>query len=1019
MLDITKSSFGQRIPSVFIRSVVLSPILPSHAQTSKATPRGFTASVNLVLKVLNGAPTEHFHNRLRMMVCMITNRDHARNILSNPRALKQDIRSPRSHPGMPKKYISFEDSCECSCGDPKKKEVVNTRESAYVQNYSYQVKFDLPGNAYNYLSCLVVPYYANSDSAANRVKNINFPVGIPRIEDVLIGNQSQKRRFIFRLAETMSGFGTSGEIYAGPVHYHAGKYMAGYIHHDKAHPKLSREQVSNKKIIDRRYERQLGATKRRNAIQKLEMLNQRASKNLLVRKMLSSRDYFSPIEYSRQADNTLRLLFSADKLKMAKNSIQYSHLYNSDQESLNAIEIKDVILYRRRVTHYPGNNKLSGIPPANRWFDSNEKESAVCSLKKGNLSCLGSHASQPGIFNFVGEDREIGSFIDGLYRYSVKVRYIDKSSIKFLKLLKDLTNSSKRFDKFIKIASLPGGYNCDSKSFSPSRIKELYLISGSPWKNVAIDYISALTAFAGVNSLAPLGADGWLKTLLSLTDPVSADLSSLMTVKRLVGSLLGKLNYALNKPTVSGNEEALSFRSKISYASPGSNSYVEVKHKFLSAYNTKGKANLGLEYMPNIAYGRGRLPRFSWRQWNARINTEKAKYTVAHPENQYYNLTGYISPQAIRIPLGSARDGKVEEAPGAYVGWNKKSDIPVNMALPARDNRSLKFIAVTSMMLPSDGLTIALAKRSQTGRLNFSNDHNTDLATQRRKLLGSQGITVTALPRGIASQIEENNGCFPLVRASELVGGNSRFLKQCEDEKEKPRILNSMDPDDPAAATELAGILTEDVMSFFGSVSMDLSQIPDSLAASDPRRNSGQSGTATMGQLSKYMLFDSVVKVESLQGYRNGNVGDPIWKTLTEKDFGESGLGAGEYLICRLRENNNQNIFTLPAYNQVFVIGNTPKQSKSVSNVISEGQKYSDNRRRLQNFAEYSVISSNLMNLPMEYLVSREAMRLLSGRSSDRSAPTRPAGTPTRPGGGKGSSGGSKSGMTSGGGGKY
>ena len=57
---------------------------------------------------------------------------------------------------------------------------------------------------------------------------------------------------IYRLAETMEGYGTQGSIWPGQVHRHEDKIMVGAFHTEQNHPSVVAEQVQNIKIKDYR-----------------------------------------------------------------------------------------------------------------------------------------------------------------------------------------------------------------------------------------------------------------------------------------------------------------------------------------------------------------------------------------------------------------------------------------------------------------------------------------------------------------------------------------------------------------------------------------------------------------------------------------------------------------------------------------------------------------------------------------------------------------------------------------------
>jgi len=950
MPNISVQSFSLgALPKVFVRSIRLNPVVNST----------FTIDINLLLKrTLQNDPSA-WRNSLRMAVFLITDEKELRSLKSNPRYLRNNIRHFRdavpldptrgiqgladpAHQSLftiKKKYITFEDACLCACEDGIDTEIINTKKGASVVNYQYNVNFSLHNRDYNFLACLVVPYLAHpQDQSPSGLSSSRFLMGDYRVEDILLKNKPTGTRRIYKLKSAHGGFGSKDEFWVNKVHMNsAGFPMAGgreLMLHNTSHPHLAERLVPNMKVIDHR--EQLGVHRLLPwASQVVEKLTRRfdtlLDKSQLLRN-IESKNYFSPISYSRQSDNSLRLFFGIDLYKLAKNSIKYSFLYKTPSQMIDALEITNISVYRRRTHSWPLNNELTGAPAANRAYDFNEEEKLVCSIRNGDLSSFIATQSL-SIRNYVGQDVEIASFTDGMYQYEVKIDFIDRSPERLHNIINRLKNASVRYNRYMQSAMANGGYNCNQDSFSEKRIGYLYTKHKGAWAAMVLAVTNAMRDVYGSKAFFPMSQSQWMRNLQSLCNPRTATPTTLLSMKAVVDNLLSKLSETYNRISIVGNTEAINFKSRVELGA-SKRTIIKIDHKFLSAYEVKNKTNIGLDYTPGLLTTRTFLPRYTIIDWDARVTHEIKRYgaTVVTDSNARpsgvspratvagANVNGYLSPTAIVLPVG-------------------------------------KSMRVTQGMNYYGSLDILLAAKSTSGAYVFSDiQGGGDINTKVRELLGYASVSIDWLPLAtMRNLIFSDSSCLSKIKSQEIVGPGSPFNTQRKREVDKARLYGYIDSETQAVTNKVVDLIVKDLSTSFTNTQInDLSQIPDSLAVQNLKAGSKNNFDFCMN-------YNSVQTVEYLAGYEGGFAAKETWRTLNRSKREE--LSSGGFLICRLRPNNSimnvPNLYTkvLKPYNETFIIGEAPQ----FNNATTPTSQYSAVRLP----PEFS--SKGPIHLPIEY----------------------------------------------------
>ena len=469
MPNISQHSFNITAPNVFIRSAVLNP----------AKNETFTVDIKFMLKVLNSVSIEKFRNRIRMAVCLITDENLLNTMLKYPKYMRNSIRYPLDSDKMMKQYVDFNSMRSQICNTiGNDKEIINSEDGSYVNNYNYNVSFTLTNKTYAYLGCLIVPYYANPQSLSPNGldnNNLQFTMGDYCVEDLLIGDKSAGTRLAYKLDSSMPNYGSKGQYWVGAVHFGPGNnLMAGSMHHGGQHPTLSTVSMPNKRVIDRRTSLVINNSIMNQLSRDLQGIVAKTTAALQVHKSIQSRDYFSKLSFSRQRDNSLRLFFSVDMIKLALNSVKFPFLYDRMEPLYEALTIKRATLLRTRVGQPELSNKLTGIPAVQPLFNvfNSEEEKVASDLSQGTLQTFAA-TTDLSKQSFVGYDGEVVSYNAGFYQYKIKLELIDNSRAKFSELITNFKNILRNYNRFVAAATRPGGYNCNSYSFNERRIQEL------------------------------------------------------------------------------------------------------------------------------------------------------------------------------------------------------------------------------------------------------------------------------------------------------------------------------------------------------------------------------------------------------------------------------------------------------------------------------------------------------------------------------------------------------------------
>jgi len=1019
MTNIDKRSFTTSLPTPYLQSAVLRTI---NERTVGLEMEILLKSLNTGKKKKNWYDVETIRNSLMICICLVFKRNTTRELMNNPTFMQATMRSKRSARNIKKIWLSFDEIDSFSLKNNT--EIINIDRGLAVRSARLPVKTTVSKRFINregYLACLITPYLRVSGAELSNglsENKVEFTMGPSLIECFLVKNRVPASSMLLTLGGTAAG--TSGDLWAGPVHFQrppggTGVYMTG-AHNDPNIPRsiLNVQRVTNKKIVDLRYLKRLNTNLKEtlSPIDRLQAGLSRTDKVAPYSPLIKDRNYFSPIEYSRDLDNSIKFFFSFDAAQFAKDVAKYGYLYKSSIELLRSLKIYDIVIYRKRVLKQPMANGLSGIHEiVDRKYEDRE-EKVVCTLSGGGLRRLNLQAANDGFFHFVGSDstrtdisagpawEEGGSGLgtrgasagildDGLYQHSVYIRYEDRSEQKLKNTIDKLAGSLGKYSYYVRLATNISGFNFSTNSFDKKAIDYLYTAT-TAWKDIVNSYLATIISIFGPKALKPLSVDQWQRNLLILTDPKTATPNSLLIVEKLAEELIDRLSSNIKQHggviNVSASESKLNFDSKVESGKRDASSALPLvlSHQFPAAFDAR-KRYVGLQYIGGLNTSGRSIAQIDYKKWAARISQEKQYYAGGNAVNTSINAHGYLSPEAVITPR--------------------------------------KVIGRNSMTL-ENGLPMIRNALDSYGYNIFGGQSN---LTLKSSILNLEGVTIRPVRQKLDDILKSDQGCLTQIDSKYILGADSNFvfddsasIAACAGPtgesipgNNEAHIEGLVSEEEETMATGLVQEAINNIATKFDrNTIIDPLPIMGSLAAAD--LGVGANISTISDSFNFNLKYNSSMKIEYLARFKYSDhgfeVSAPDWQQLNEGIINEANL-ANKTLVCRMRRidsiTNTSDIYELTSFNKLFIIGK-PKFSSSTAG--------GNTLRRIFGLLESSMdkikINKGSLEIPIEYLVSEEAIinrqmaptrrrrprrRLVNSRDKD-AARTRRRGTSTRGG---------------------
>ena len=486
------------------------------------------------------------------------------------------------------------------------------------------------------------------------------------------------------VSESHAYYTPDGQIWAGPVHYHAPtrQWMAGARHTSRPHPILTRETFINATVQDFRNIQQIdGASINLKPVDTLfDRLREKYSANEI--KEVKSVSYFSEAFMARASTSggTSHFVFSFSYLDFLKDESQLGMLYESGTSTRNQIlrqsKIKSIKVFRHRVSAN-GLFNTAGVKTNGDTFRENPYDTSVGaptliaqSSDGGVLSLIPARKStkdgQPlgsiREINLGNHDTYLRSFAvtdfaadhltDGVYKYSVEITVEDGASTFIKEQVKRLKTAIRDMTLYGELASSHGYYDSVSGRFRDSLLK-YYLQETTNYQN--FPWVLSLATFIDiVGYLAESDAQDMplFRQLMSVINPRTGTPEGITAVIGLMEQL------EVLMESVVGTEDILQNRVQkaVGLAQSKNRSFLEAEKMFSNIFDSEIPHKYGLDFLSSENRNTYAGPKtITFGDYGDRLIQENIKYFSPSPalySNPIASPTiGEVSPDMLeRVP---------------------------------------------------------------------------------------------------------------------------------------------------------------------------------------------------------------------------------------------------------------------------------------------------------------------------------------------------------------------------------
>ena len=919
MLNIAKGVFKSHLPVPLIKEIIILPIEEQQEQIKQ---------FNIIVKVLVQTTKKNYNGSFNLNVSAITSQRQEQLLSRNPNIIRNYV---FSQSGLTKniKVVNLSEEGSLSYYD-------KTQDSKL---YSKVIDVPMSISSVGSLQHLSILCFTNSTEQTADAKfseqNLigkNFSISRPVLERIKTLGAISRTSLIYKLLDTIAEYGKAGDVWVGPVHLHPqGGLMVEENHVSRPHPRIESVQVPNQKIKDYR-------TGIVNSIIKERR-----------RRHSTSTNYFTPIQYARAKDGSLKIHTNFNFLQYVKNEGALSYLFDNNFALLSTVELLDIKVYRKKVDTTNFGNFLTPIYKfGNQSISERSSRRLVGTLEDSSVRIIQTNSQDLSlnVLPILIVDSQIKDETEGYYNYEIEVNINDNTA----KVISDMATKLKDKVTIAQSYNLKfnnyGKRNYDVETNVLAREKELK--ADNSWKGALEEYISILQFMFG-SKVGPIPINLLARNMFSFASPYSATEESLSEFNKVINDFI-QIMFETTAKTTGNLHKKQSFNSSIAGAAP-----LVRKLKYLSNieknYFNSMTRETGYDYLgasaTRVDLG---LSRLSFSQFRSRVGNEVEKYEVSSPNSVNINKFGYLSPNEISTNTTKI---KVEK----QIDFNKSLDL-----LEANENPSTisKNFKVNSVM--------------QSGQ-----------AAPAESLLGLSGVTL--VPTGLKlTDLNKSQVSAKSLDSSKFLSSNSEFSK--EDNNYAASVSGSKESKIKQQGTQRQKYINTGIVQFmlqqkaaeFKTIkATNIEQISGSLAYSklveDP------DSFESLNILEKNINFNSIVKVE----YSTGN-GDN-WETLNSEKFNAMKTSNAP-VLCRITKPNDvlnvSNKFKLDSYDQLFVLGDGDlnfKESNINSDIVMNNIKknvtklFSDN---INNKAAGSAVMS-------QYLTGQVVIRQDRARNVDSS----------------------------------
>ena len=469
----------------------------------------------------------------------------------------------------------------------------------HTQNYTTTLRAEMTPDLY-----LVV--------AAFRMYKNRISIGNVIRETLLQKKKTPTTLTLYRLAESVPGYGIEGSIWPGSAHREGKKLMAGNIHVAKKHPTLQSERVPNIKIKDMRILQAAAAIAPSYSTVKMGV------------------PCVSALEISRGSLGAANGMFSFDILNFMRINSALSGIMTNQDSILDSSTLDDVIIYQKKSGLNLKGNSLTPVPMLSCGLGKTNGFKKVASL---NNSCeildTANNGSAVQDISFI--DTTIKGMSTGFVEYKVELLVSDRSK----ETIQGLINKMNLYTKQARekmIDSPTDTFNISLASIL-ERMIDLYLKS--------LDYLYGEEIFGG----STLGY--WRDNLVATTYSTSGSNRGKMNILKIVEDYTKDLN-ALIQRTGRSTSSSANFRSVMGMKK--SDTVLTHRHDFADKLEIQGPPNVGMSYIDDIIPDQSAItPQISFDSYNTRAVEEINKYNISNPESKKVNKYGFLSPSFVGL----------------------------------------------------------------------------------------------------------------------------------------------------------------------------------------------------------------------------------------------------------------------------------------------------------------------------------------------------------------------------------
>lgn len=766
------------------------------------------------------------------------------------------------------------------------------------------------------------------------MEELPFSVSDPVFEDVMREGTPLRMSNVFKLLDTVDGFGSAGEIWPGAVHISGSTLMVGPHHSAADHPRVELLPTLNQKIKDYR------EIEARNLIPTVSRASNREN-------------YLSDALYSRSDNGLLNLYFSFDLMGYIKNMGAFSHMITNGTVLLETMAINEIKVYRSKVNADDLSNVLT--PALRDCLESCQdiEKELVARLSNGSVQLIQSRTTNSArtCVQIVATDSVVPLELENYFNYEVVIEMVDNGAAAIKTVVENLDDGMASFKSYLNRFMNEGksGYNIEAYQLSAQKS----LKGDNSWKALLNDFLAALSFLRGPSEQLETIA----REMITFGSPNSADQRSLMTFQKVIGDFLGRLRSSLTPPTVGKSSSKPAFGSKISTASASSRRLKYVS-SLKNKYHNKFGEKTGVRYIPASAPSKGTLPSVSFESYQKRISHEVARYDVRSPTAPSINRYGFLSPMHISANTSNFPAGREME-------FKQSLDLLQASLSPGATSTAYSYIGNPNIP------TVAKTDINNLLTLNgVSYDINCEEKTQLQEVYD-------AIP---GSPISTDASRY--LSTGSVFVKDDEYLQAAMSGSEKLPYRSFTDAPDRMLDSDVIQILLEKSADNYRTPSpVNLPNIRGSLPFAE--LSGSTEAFNAMNPLEQNINFNAVSRIEFLRAV--GSEGRHLWTPLTPISFTKA-MEAGAALLCRINGPvqvlDIPNPFDLGSYDSVFVIGPsipTRQASESPDALFTMTKNHTQSLLSLSSL-NYKGAGSAVLT---QYLCSPSAIRLTSDQRSE------------------------------------